>query len=229
MPADALALARDAWLENHDGETGDTYGALLVDRGRYGDAELVYARLEADGYIIAWWGRAWSAHERGDELAAEEHMREYIARGDEDSSQASAYLGMWLFARGVGDDIESLLRSGAEVNQDARGSLGNFLRKSGRLAEAEEVLRVGYDLGEEASHIPLALVLEAGGRVNDAMVVLREGYEMGDTFCAYNLGLLLERAGLELAAVDWYAKAARGGDLEAIDLLTDRGIDIPAT
>ncbi|WP_411700898.1 tetratricopeptide repeat protein [Conyzicola sp.] len=229
MPADEITRARTAWLKTRDGETGDEFAALLVDRGLYSDAELIYAQLEADGYIIAWWGRAWSARERGDDVAAEQYLREYIARDDGDSPEASAYLGIWLHSRDAGGYTEELLRIGAAVNQDARGSLGNLLRKTGRLTEAEEVLRVGYELGEEASHIPLALVLEAAGRVSEAVPVLREGYEMGDTFCAFNLGLLLEEEGLELAAIDWYVKAARGGDLKAVDLLDERGIEIPVT
>ncbi|GAB3606325.1 hypothetical protein GCM10027413_17340 [Conyzicola nivalis] len=229
MPEDELSRARAAWLTARDGETGDEFAALLVDRGLYSDAELIYAQLEADGYIIARWGRAWCARERGDDVAAEQYLREYIAQDDGDSPEASAYLGLWLQARDAGGDTEELLRIGAAVNQDAQGSLGNLLREEGRLTEAEEALRVGYELGEEASHIPLALVLEAAGRVSEAVAVLREGYEMGDAFCAFNLGLLLEEEGLELAAVDWYVKAARGGDLKAVNLLDERGIETSAT
>lgn len=228
MSTDELSRAREAWLAVRDGEMGQKYGSMLVERGLYADAELVNAQLEDSGYIIAWWGRAWSAHARGDSLAAEAHLREYIARDDGVSPEASAALGIWLYDRGADGDTKKLLRIGADVNQDARASLGNLLRKEGRLPEAEAVLRVGYELGEEASHIPLALVFEDVGRMNEAVKVLREGYELGDVFCAYNLGSLLEDAELELAAIDWYIKAARGGDLKAVELLDARDIEFAA-
>ena len=224
MPADQLSVAGEAWLTMRDGETGSAFGMLLVDRRLYADAELVFAQLEANGYIIAWWCRAWSAWERGDLAAAEAHMRDYLD-ADDDSPEASAALGIWQEARGAGGDTETLLRRGADVNHDARGSLGNLLRKAGRLVEAEEVMRVGYDLGETASHIPLALILHATDRRIEAIMVLREGFEMGDVFCAYNLAALLEEFDLELAAINWYVNAALGGDLKAVELLARREIE----
>jgi tetratricopeptide (TPR) repeat protein len=224
MSAGHLSCAREAWLATGDGETGSDFGMLLVDRGLYADAELVYAQLESKGYVIAWWCRAWSAYERGDLVAAEAYMREYIDHDDE-SPEASAALGIWQAERGAGGDAEELLRRGADVDQDARAALGNLLREDGRLDEAEQVMRVGYDLGEEASHIPLALILEATDRRTEAITVLREGYERGDAFCAFNLAALLDDFDLELAAINWYVNAALGGDLKAVDLLAERGIE----
>lgn len=227
MTDPALAAAEAAWLEVRDGATGSDFGMMLDDAGLHDEAEAIFAALEADGYIISWWCRAWSAHDRGDDTAAESHMRTYMLR-DPSELHAAGTLGIWLEQQGAGGDTEDLLRRGANANEDARGTLGNFLRKAGRLSEAETELRVGYAAGEVSSHITLALLLEEVGQVFEAIDVYREGFALGDAYCAFNLGLLLESEGLELdfAAIDWFAKAARGGDTMAVELLAERGIEL---
>ena len=213
-----------AWSEGRDGEAGHEYGMALERSGRIAQAAEVYQALIDDGYLIGYYDLAWLEHDRGDLQRAQSLLEEYLSPlnpGDENSDLAAGVLGHWRWDQDRRVDAEPLLRRGANEYPSARADLAHLLIATDRADEAEQVLRVGVELGDVGSHLPLANLLESRGDVGEAIDLLERGYALGDAHSAYNLYVLLRERDAEVEARVWLWRAAEGGDEVAIGWLVE--------
>lgn len=216
---------RTAWLATLDGESGHALGEALEDEGLIDEANEVYERLIADGYLIGYADMSWLEHSRGNQRRAEDLLEQYLdadTEPDEQTALVAGLLGRWRWQLEGRLDAEPLLRAGSESDPGARADLGLMLRSIHRDEEAEEVLRAGVDAGEQESFLPLGNLLWESNRSEEAESVFADGFALGDTFCAYNLHLMLRELDRGAEADVWLQRGADGGDEKAIAAVRER-------
>jgi tetratricopeptide (TPR) repeat protein len=225
MASDTVEQLREAWHGARDGETGHALGEALEAEGRGAEARAVYQEMVDQGFLVGFYDLAWLAHAEGDFAQARELLRRYLAADDEPDEQSalvSGILGHWTWDDSGDPSVEPLLRTGAESYPEARVDLASLLRRTGREAEAEAILRAGAERDEVDCFIVLGNLLWESGRSAEAEDAYRQGYSLGDTFSAYNLHLLLAELERHEEAREWLELAARGGDQKAIAWLAQQ-------
>lgn len=222
-----LAHLEAEWVRALDGETGDAFGRALIAHGDLDRAAEVYTQLIANDYLIGFYALAWLEKDRGENARAEELLAAYLdadTAPDEFADHVAGVLGHWRWHASNHTDAEPLLRRGADHCPAARADLAHLLKATGKVDEAEAVLRAGVAVREVVSFLPLANLLDESGRTDEAESLFREGYALGDAYSAYNLSLILDRDDRPEEAAEWLWKAAQGGDESAIRWLADQDI-----
>lgn len=196
-------------------------GLALAATGDCEGAELAYRRAHdaGDPKARAVLADLWRWHGRPEDARA--LLREAADSGD---PFAAGYLGCWLYLDAEHDaddrleheadpEVEALLRSGAEVDDDACEDLGWLLRRRGDLDEAEQVLRRGHERGALDCSIKLALLLEEDrDDAAAAEAVLQIAINAGEPNAYNNLANLLWDQGRLLEAERLYRQGASRGD-----------------
>lgn len=133
---------------------------------------------------------------------------------------ATGELGIYLYDLGRDEEAEPLLASCADEDADCRASLGDLLRRSGRIEDALRLLEEGVRLQQVEAYIPYASALLEQGRSVEAEAILREAAARGDSYAHLNLGLIHEQAGRPLQALQEYVLGQTAGDREATAALS---------
>jgi tetratricopeptide (TPR) repeat protein len=101
-------------------------------------------------YIIGYYALAWLERDRGNHDRAQSLLQAYLdadREPDEYTDHMAGVLGHWLWHFSNRTDAEPLLRRGALQFSSARADLGHLLKATGRVDEAEVVLREGVAAG----------------------------------------------------------------------------------
>ena len=218
-----LDALREKWLSQPDGKSGHAYGQALEELGLVADAAAVYEEM-MEGFLLGFEDLAWLERGRGNIDRACELLERYLEldeEPDEETLHIRGVLGHWRWHFQMQVDAEQLLRDGADYYVSARADLAGLLKATGRIDEAERVLRRGVDLGEVESFLPLGNLLRDTDRSEEAEKLYRLGFALGDAHSAYNLHSQLHEQGRDDEAQEWLWLAAEGGDEKAIALLAD--------
>ena len=205
---EAAAALREA-MEAGEADAPLNLGMLLHEQGDLEGAMSAYkAAVDAgDPRGTAFLGDALWEFDRPE---GEKLLRSSVQQRD---AHAAAQLVFRLREAGSSEDLEDLLRLAASVNDDAAVDLGRLVRRKGRTAEAEALLRAEVAKGSTDAMIALALLLEEDrGDIKAAEVVLRAATDANELHAWNNLGLLLEQQGQYIEAVDAFSHGVSGGD-----------------
>jgi tetratricopeptide (TPR) repeat protein len=207
--SEAEVAARTA-LDRGDPRGWQVLGQALHEQGRAADAERAFRAAAGRGDVHAALELAATLRESGQQLEAW-HWAQFAA--DAGSAVAAGTLACWRWDETRDRALEPQLRAGAEHQPQARASLADLLRSTGRVEEARTVLEQGAARGEVASWLPLGnLYRDELGDDVAAAAAYRAGIEGGDLHAHHNLGVLLLDSGDVEGAIEHFSIAAAGGD-----------------
>ena len=213
-------LRLERWTEARDAarramtlgkvEAHGPLGAALRELGDYSGARAVLEAALRAGDAAAATQLALLLRELGDHRQAEDVAHQAAALG---SAVATAVLVHWQWDATGDAGLEADLRASADAYEVARVDLAQLLRRTGRVAEAREVLQVGVDKGERTAHLPLGnLLWDHYGDADAAEAAYRAGVAAGDPYSHHNLGVLLLARGDGGAAIREFGLGAAAGD-----------------
>lgn len=146
---------------------------LLEEQGRMHEVEqLLRAHAEQRGRHLDRLLNLMTGQHRDGEV--ENLLRQHVESGD--GAARSRLIG-WLDENSRPDDAEQLLRAGAAAGQKEHLDLAHFLRRQGRLPEAEQAFRVAVSSGEYAAWWGLIELLQETGRSDEADRLMRHGMD----------------------------------------------------
>jgi tetratricopeptide (TPR) repeat protein len=150
-PSEAVA-AYQAAIAAGETDAWCKLGHVFVELGDLAAGMAAYRAAAAAGNSDGALALAFELREQGERELAEDAAQDAAAAGNQ---EAAGVLACWRWCRTLDPALEPDLRAGADHFPAARADLADLLVRTGRAAEARQVLERGAKLGESESLLPL--------------------------------------------------------------------------
>lgn len=184
---------------------------LYQRQDRFVEAAAVLRRAVDQGDAEAAVSLGIGLERAGRQSEAKEWYRRSVDMG---SHHGMAHLAFALQAEGEIEQAEMMFRQAADEEEAVVG-LGDLLRESGRVAEAEEWLRRSADEGSLGALMSLGVVFADSGRAEEAVELWKRADVAEVKGASFNLGALFASEKRYAEAERWYRKAVEQGLEEA--------------